>query len=163
MDKGLGNEDNHEENHEDDEEELDNVSGLNNSGSDELELSMISKDPEDDHEFLEVIEELDPPEDTISSQNRTDNESFQTTDHFPSSSLSISDMSSMHLDNSNNRARGGSFGGGKRTRKTRNHKKTKKNRKTKKVKKNKVTKKSKKIKGGRSRKLRFKKNYAVDF
>jgi hypothetical protein len=153
------------ENSNQEEKELDSGS-LHN-----LDLSVISHDDEDKHDMIEEIHELDlePPEDTMineSSQNRTDDESFPSIDHFPSSDQSqpdISDMSSLHLSDLNSSADTtkdeSSVGGGKKRRKSRKRKKTKKSSKSKKVQKNRVTKKSKKTKTKRRRsaKLRLRK------
>lgn len=67
-----------------------------------LELSAISNDPEDEHEFPEAIQELEM-EDTMVNpmQNETDNESLRTISEFPLSQSNISDMSSLHLSDLN--------------------------------------------------------------
>lgn len=148
-----------------DDEELDSgslhLSDLDQSESSQLDLSAISHDPEDEHEILEEIHELEPPEDTIvdaSSQNKTDNESFRTIDDFP---LSQSNISSLHLSELNSSADTtkdeSSFAGGKR-RKTKKLAKTKKTNKSKKVRKNKVTKKAKKTKTKRKRSITLRRN-----
>jgi hypothetical protein len=154
-----------------DDEELDSrslhVSNLNKSGISNLDLSAISNDPEDEHEFPEDIDELEPdleasafesPEDTMidtSSQNATDDESFRTTSGFPQSQSNISDMSSPNLSDLNSSEdttkHDSSFDGGKKRRKSRKHTKTKKSNKSKKLKKNRLTKKSKKTKTKRRR------------
>lgn len=153
-----------------DDEELDSrsfhVSGLGQSKSSQQDLSAIPHDPEDDHEILEEIDELEPdlqasafesPEDTMinaSSQNKseiTDPESFPSISQFPLSQSNISSLNSSDSNSSFDTTKDHSSGGEKRRRKSRKHKKTKKTNKSKKIKKNKVTKKSKKTKTKRKR------------
>jgi hypothetical protein len=149
-----------------DDDELDSrslhVSDLDQSESSQLDLSAISHDPEDEHEILEEIHELEPPEDTMinaSSQNKsafTDPESFRTISQFPSSVESNSNVSSLHLSDLNSSAdttKDESRGGGKRRRKTKKRTKTKKTNNSKKVRKNKVTKKAKKKQTKRRRSI----------
>ena len=123
-----------------DDEELDSgslhVSDLNNSSISNLDLSAISNDPEDEHEILEEIHELDPPEDTMtsaSSQNRTDNESFRSISQFPLSQSNISSLNSSGLNSSAETTKDESSGGGKRKTKPKKFAKTKKTNKSKKV------------------------------
>ncbi len=154
-----------------DDDELDSrslhVSDLDQSESSQLDLSAISHDPEDEHEILEEIHELEPPEDTMinaSSQNEseiTDPESFRTISQFPSSVESNSNVSSLHLSDLNSSAdttKDESRGGGKRRRKTKKHVKTKKGGKSKKVRKNKVTKKTKKTQTKRRGSITLRRN-----
>jgi hypothetical protein len=152
-----------------DDEELDSgslhLSDLDQSESSQLDLSAISHDPEDEHEILEEIHELEPPEDTMinaSSQNKsafTDPESFRTISQFPLTQSNISSLSLSGLNSSADTTKDeSSFDGGKRRRKSRKHKKTKKTNKSKKVKKNKITKKSKKTKTKRRRSAKLRRN-----
>jgi hypothetical protein len=143
-----------------------------------LDLSAISNDPEDEHEFPEVIQELEM-EDTMvePTQNEsvvTDNESFRTISEFPQSQSNISDMSSLHLSDlnssmgsTNTTQDDSSFGGYRKKRKTKTKKlaRTKKNRKSKKVRKIRATRKSKntKTKRRRSTTLRLKKRLRGGF
>jgi hypothetical protein len=149
-----------------------------------LDLSAISNDPEDEHEFPEVIQELEM-EDTMvePTQNEsafTDNESFRTISEFPLSQSNISDMSSLNLSelnssmgSTNTTQDNSSFGGYRKKIKTKPKTKpktkklarTKKNRKSKKVRKIRATRKSKntKTKKRRSATLRVKKRLRGGF
>jgi hypothetical protein len=145
-----------------------------------LDLSAISNDPEDEHEFPEVIQELEMEDTMIEpTQNEsvvTDNESFRTISEFPQSQSNISDMSSLHLSDlnssmgsTNTTQDDSSFGGYRKKRKTKPKTKkmarTKKNRKSKKVRKIRATRKSKNIKTKRRRSatLRLKKRLCGGF